>query len=47
MGGINLVYRFSVDVWVSLGKFSQAVQDSGRNRVEGTGCVSALLTNVL
>ena len=37
MGGVNIVYRFSVDVGVSRGEFSQAVQDSGRDRAEGTG----------
>ena len=41
MGWANLVYRFSVDGWVSRGKFSQAVQDSGRDRAEGTGCVGS------
>ena len=47
MGGVNIVYRFSVDGWVSQGKFSQAVQDSGRDRAEVTRCVGALFADVL
>ena len=47
MGGVNLVFRFSVDGWVYQGKVSQAVQDSGRDRAEGTGCVGDLFADVL
>ena len=47
MGGVNIVYRFSVDGWVSRGKFSQEVQDSVRDRAEGTGCVGAIFAEVL
>ena len=47
MAGVNLFYRFSMDGWFFLGKFSQAVQDSGRDGVEGTRCVGALFSDVL
>ena len=38
MDGVNLVYRFSMDGGISRGEFVKAVQDSGRDRAEGTGC---------
>ena len=47
MGKVNLVNRFRVDGWVSRGKFSQAVQESGGNLAESTGCLGALFDNVL
>ena len=47
MGRLNLVYRFIVDGWFSRGKFSQAVQESGRGRVEVSGCVGAPFADVL
>ena len=47
MGGVNLIYRFSVDGGISQGEFSQAVQDSGRDHAEGTGCMGALSSDIL
>ena len=47
MVGVNLIYRFSMDGGISRGEFIQAVQDSGRDRVEGTWCMVAILSDVL
>ena len=47
MVGVNIIHRFSVDGGISQGGFSQAVQDSGRDRAEGTGCMDDLLSDVL
>ena len=47
MVGVNLIYRFSVDGGISRVEFSQALQDSGRDCAEGTGCMGALLSDVL
>ena len=47
MGRVNLVYRFSLDGGISRGEFIQAVQDSGRDRAEGFGCIGALLSDIL
>ena len=47
MVGVNLIYRFSVDGGISRGEFSQAVHDSVRDRVEGTGCMGDLLSDLL
>ena len=47
MVGVNLIYRFSMDGGISRGEFGEAVQDSGRDRAEGNGCVGAVLSDVL
>ena len=47
MVGVNLIYRVSMDGGISRGDFGKAVQDSRRDRAEGTGCVGALLSDVL
>ena len=47
MVGVNLICRFSVDGGVYRGEFGEAVQDSGRDYAESTGCVDALLSDIL
>ena len=44
---VNLIYRFSMDGGISRVEFSEAVQDSGRDCAEGTGCVGALFSDIL
>ena len=44
---VNIIHRFSMDRDFSRGEFGEAVQDSGRDRAEGTGCVGSLLSDVL
>ena len=47
MVGVNLIYRFRMDGGISWGELSQAVQDYGRDSAEVTGCMGALLSDVL
>ena len=47
MVGVDSVYPPRINRCVSQGEFSEAVQDSGRDCAEGTGCVGALLSDVL
>ena len=47
MVGVNIIYCFSMDGEIYQGEFGEAVQDSGRDRAVGTGCVGALLSDVL
>ena len=47
MVGVNLIYRFSMDGGIYRGEFGEAVQDYRRDFAEGTGCVGALLYDVL
>ena len=44
---VDFVYRLRLNRGFSRGEFSEVVQDSGRDRAEGTGCMGALLSNVL
>ena len=47
MVGVYFIYRFIMNGGISRGDFDEAIQDYGRYRAEGTGCVGALLSNVL
>ena len=47
MVGVNLIYRFRMDGGFSQSEFGEAVQDSGRDRAEGTGCVGDLFSGLL
>ena len=46
MVGVYFIYRFRMNGGISRGEFGEAVQDSGRDRVEGIRCVGDLLSNV-
>ena len=47
MVGVDFIYRFRMNGGIYRGEFGEAVQDSGRDRVEGTRCVGALLFDIL
>ena len=46
MGRVNRVHRCRLDGGLPGGKFCEAVEDSGRDRAENTGCVSALFADI-
>ena len=47
MVGVYFVYRLRMNQGFSQGNFGEAVQDSGRDRAEGNGCVGDLFSDVL
>ena len=47
MVGVDFIYPLRMNQGLSRGDFSEAVQDSGRDRAEGNGCVGDLLLEVL
>ena len=47
MVGVDFIHRLRMNQGFSRGDFGEAVQDSGRDRAEGTGCVGALFSEVL
>ena len=46
MGRVNRVHRCRTDGRIPLGRFCEAVEDSGGDRAESTGYVSALFADV-
>ena len=47
MVGVDFIYLFRMNGGIYRGEFGKAVQDSGRDHAETTGCVGVLLSNVL
>ena len=47
MAGVDFIYCFIMNGGISRGEFGEAVQDSGKDRAKGTGCVGALLSDVI
>ena len=46
MVGVDFVYRLRMNRRFSHGEFGEAVQDSRRDRAEGTGCVGDILSDM-